>query len=187
MNPNLTVYIWKDMKFIKGMPLICNINNRDFNIWNSQKFTVVNIVGNIITLKNNSNDKQVELDLNYVTGENTKNGSTDKNFDYGFCITVYRYQGGTIKTDYNIYDVESMTREEFYTAISRGIKPENIHFNYTDKYFFKSSIPLSTIEKNHKIKDYDKKYMNGKIYKIVIVGFILVKPVENWMIVSKNI
>ena len=56
MNPNLTVYIWKDMKFIKGMPLICNINNRDFNIWNSQKFTVVNIVGNIITLKNNSND-----------------------------------------------------------------------------------------------------------------------------------
>ena len=60
-----------------------------------------------------------------------------------------------------------MTREEIYTAISRGVKPEHIHFNYTNKYFFKSSIPIQTIEKNHKIKDYDRKYQHGKIYKII--------------------
>ena len=33
-----------------------------------------------------------------------------ESFIPSFCVTVYKYQGGTISTPYNIYDVEKWTR-----------------------------------------------------------------------------
>ena len=163
--PSNQIKNYNGINYVVGMPLICNINNKEFNIWNSQIYIIKGFNNQNILLENEDNNEKRELSLQYITNVLDQEKKMN-NFDYAFCVTVYRYQGETITSDYNIYDINSMTREEFYTAISRGKKPENVHFDYIDKYFFKSSIPLQTIEKNHKIKDYDKKYQNGKIYKI---------------------
>ena len=42
-----------------------------------------------------------------------------ESFAPAFCVTVYKYQGGTISTPYNIYDVEKMDKKQLYTALSR--------------------------------------------------------------------
>ena len=60
------------MKFIKGMPLICNINNRELNIWNSQIFTVDGFKCNntkIILNNTDNTSEKIELDLNFVTSK----------------------------------------------------------------------------------------------------------------------
>ncbi len=37
-------------------------------------------------------------------------------------MLVYKFQGKTINEEYNIYDIETMTFREMYTALSRQQK-----------------------------------------------------------------
>ena len=66
---------------------------------------------------------------------------SSKYFKSGRVVTVYKYQGETIKENFNIHwenyhiDGKVMTLNELYTAISRGRKFEEVHLKYTDKIF----------------------------------------------------
>ena len=44
-------------------------------------------------------------------------------------------QGDEITQEYNIYEVEKMSKALFYTALGRGKQLKNINFNYTKKIF----------------------------------------------------
>lgn len=52
-----------------------------------------------------------------------------------YAVTVYKYQGKTIKEPYNIHECESMCFEEMYTALSRTTRSCYWNFEYTDKVF----------------------------------------------------
>lgn len=52
-----------------------------------------------------------------------------------FAVTVYKYQGKTIKRPYNIHEAAFLSFEEMYTALSRTTTWTNWHFEYTDKVF----------------------------------------------------
>jgi hypothetical protein len=79
----------------------------------------------------------------------------------GFCVTVYKYQGDTIHTDYNIYEVDKLSWNEMYTALSRGVSLDKVHFKYTSKLFHKDKPDNKSVLFTPKP---DHKYLNGKIY-----------------------
>lgn len=56
-----------------------------------------------------------------------ESGTSRTPFLPSYCVTVFRYQGGTINEHYNIHDVECMSRKEIYTALSRL---EYIHLDF---------------------------------------------------------
>ena len=59
-------------------------------------------------------------------------------FEPCYAATVYKYQGKTITSKYNIFDVEYMSFKEMYTALSRATKIDDIYFDYElvcDKIF----------------------------------------------------
>ena len=59
-----------------------------------------------------------------------------------------------------------MTKREFYTSLSRGIKQDMISYNYNKKKFVNSDVSKSVELKVKVNKEIDEKYKNGKIYKI---------------------
>ena len=81
-----------------------------------------------------------------------------------FAVTVYKYQGGTISTQYNIYDVENMDKKQLYTALSRTTELNHIHLD-TAKLNpeYKISMPPCCVTVNSYFND---DYHNGQIYKI---------------------
>jgi hypothetical protein len=89
-----------------------------------------------------------------------------KKFEPAFCQTVYKYQGSTIKQNFTIYELDMMTKREFYTSLSRGIKQDMISYNYNQKKFINSDVSKSVELKVKVSNDIDDKYKNGKIYKI---------------------
>ena len=70
-----------------------------------------------------------------------------KLFKLGFCATVQKYQGATIRQDYNIRDTKKMSFNEMYTALSRGVSLNKVHFNYTDKICYTDLPPTATNDK----------------------------------------
>jgi hypothetical protein len=51
-------------------------------------------------------------------------------FDLGFCTTISRAQGSTIDEPYNVFDIDCLTAEEMYVAISRGRSLAAVHVDY---------------------------------------------------------
>ena len=87
-----------------------------------------------------------------------------ESFIPAFCVTVYKYQGGTISTPYNIYDVERMEKKQLYTALSRTTELNHVHLDTTKlnpKY--KIRMPPHYVTVNSYFND---NYHNGQIYKI---------------------
>ena len=87
-----------------------------------------------------------------------------ESFIPSFCVTVYKYQGGTISTPYNIYDVEKMDKKQLYTALSRTTELNHVHLDTTKlnpKY--KIRMPPLCVTVNSYFND---DYHNGQIYKI---------------------
>lgn len=110
----------KNCKIYIDMPIICIKTNKIDKIYNSERFTITNIDkdNETITL----NDNRV---ISFLTYENY--------FDMAFCFTVYKIQGATINEPYQIYDINSMTKRELYTALSRTKKYEYINFEKVKK------------------------------------------------------
>ena len=87
-----------------------------------------------------------------------------ESFIPAFCVRVYKYQGGTISTPYNIHDVEKMDRKQIYTALSRTTELNHVHLDTTKlnpKY--KIRMPPLCVTVNSYFND---DYHNGQIYKI---------------------
>ena len=87
-----------------------------------------------------------------------------KSFNPGFCVTVYKYQGGEINEQYNIFDVNRMDKKQLYTALSRTTKLEYIHLNnkeVNNKYLIRRQPILELTNAK-----FNSLYKNGKIYRI---------------------
>ena len=81
----------------------------------------------IIIIDEDKNEKTITKDeLTYQTKEGIAN------FELGFCSTVYKWQGDTIKEPFNIYETQRMSLNEIYTAISRGTCFANINLTYPE-------------------------------------------------------
>ena len=75
----------------------------------------------------NENDEgNLEFMLN---GQTFSHSEFRESFIPAFCVTVYKYQGGTINQHYNIDDVEKMDTKQLYTALSRTTKLDHIHLD----------------------------------------------------------
>ncbi len=53
----------------------------------------------------------------------------------GVAVTTHRYQGNDCPHPYNIWELEKMTKELLYTAMSRTTRYEDIHLQFTDREF----------------------------------------------------
>ena len=82
-----------------GMPLIATQNIKIKEIFNTMEFTIGNITDDGFEIHN-------ELFSDSEFGET---------FIPSFCLTVYKYQGGTINEHYNIYDVNRMDKKQLYS------------------------------------------------------------------------
>jgi hypothetical protein len=139
-------------EYATGMPVIATSNDKPNGIFNSQMYNFKDVDGNNVALTSENGTTKTVLKENF-----------NKLFDYGFCVTVYKYQGSTIKKDYNVHEVESMSFNEVYTALSRGVALDKVHFVYTPRKFRNGISPTSVRELQIKA---DTSYQDGKIYKI---------------------
>ena len=97
-----------------GMRVIGKENKKTSNMFNAVEYTIKDIEGETIQLEEipTKNDKPLYLPMSA--------------FEPAFCITTYRKQGDKITTKGNIRQVKYMNFNEFYTAVSRFTKFENV-------------------------------------------------------------
>ena len=117
-----------EMKVKRGGRVICvkNINNKD--IYNSQRFRIVDYTEKEITIKN------ISSKIKYLLAKEDFN----LNFDYGYALTLYKIQGESVNiADLGIFDwdIISNTGDYLYTCLSR-IKEELIKKPDEYKYNF---------------------------------------------------
>lgn len=114
-----------DLQIAVGVPIIAIVNNKNYEVSTSEMYHVVEINDDEIKIKKDDKEKNIAYN------------DFAKMFKLGFCVTVYKYQGDTIHDHYNIYDVHKMSWNEMYTALSRGVSLDKVHFKFTDKKFEK--------------------------------------------------
>ncbi len=124
--------------FIVGESVMSNVNKK--GLCNSQLYTIKSF---------KKKDANYEYELNEITGT-----FESKCFEGGSNITVDRGQGITIKTPYNIHDIEKMSFEKLRVALTRATKKEHIHLNWVNKKWLPikyeqnlpKSLPLNEID-----------------------------------------
>ena len=140
-------------KVAAGMPMIVTQNIRNKDMFNMEQYNIDNI--------GESEDGNLVFTLN---GTVFSHSEFRESFPPAFCVTVYKYQGGTISTPYNIYDVKKMDKKQLYTALSRTTELNHIHLGTTKlnpKYEIR--MPPHYVTVNSYFND---DYHNGQIYKI---------------------
>jgi hypothetical protein len=134
-----------------GVPIIATVNNKKYEVYTSQMYQIVEINDDVVKIKKEDKVKEIPSE------------DLPKLFRLGFCVTVYKYQGDEIKTDYTIYEANNMSFNEMYTALSRGVSLDKVHFKFTDKVFKRDIPPTDPITLKTSPKT---KYLDGKIYMI---------------------
>ena len=140
-------------KVAVGMPMLVTQNMRNKDMFNMEQYNIDSI--------GESEDGNLIFTLNDTT---LSHSEFRESFIPAFCVTVYKYQGGTISTPYNIYDVENMDKKQLYTALSRTTELNHVHLEtikLNPKY--KIRMPPRTVIVNSYFND---DYHNGQIYKI---------------------
>lgn len=107
-------------KVAVGMPMLVTQNMRNKDMVNMQQFDIDKIQEN--------EDGNPEFTLN---GKTFSHSEFRESFIPAFCLTVYKYQGGTIEEHSNIFDVEKMDKKQLYTALSRTTELNHIHIDTT--------------------------------------------------------
>ena len=102
----------QDMRLLPGMPVIAKINNKSFDIYNNELYTIKKITDEKISLL--SDDKVIELDILI------KDHIFERLFYPAFCITVHRSQGSTFNHPYSIHEYEKFDERLKYVALSRA-------------------------------------------------------------------
>ena len=138
------------VKVYQGLKVMCTDNLYKKEMYNGELYTVDKFQGSTV----------------FVNGQEFNLDEFSKKFIVAYCITSHKYQGDEINEPYNIFDVDKMTANELYVAISRTTRFEFVHLDASllkKKYFFhdfeKEENTTYNCTKN-------KKYGNGKIYKI---------------------
>ena len=140
-------------KVAARMLMIVTQNMRNKDMFNMEQYNIDNI--------GESEDGNLVFTLNDAI---FRHSQFRESFIPAFCVTVYKYQGGTIRTPYNIYDVEKMDKKQLYTALSRTTELNHVHLDtkkLNSKY--KIRMPPLCVTVNSYFND---DYHNGQIYKI---------------------
>ena len=135
------------------MPMLVTKNIRNKNMFNMEQYNIDNI------------EENEDGNLNFIlNGTIFSHSEFRESFIPSFCVTVYEYQGGTISTPYNIYDVEKMDKKKLYTALSRTTELNHVYL-YTTKLNpkYKIRMPPLCVTVNSYFND---DYHNGQICKI---------------------
>lgn len=170
----------QDVVLCKGVKIVCRKNNTKFTsdvkedklksckkISNGSFLTVVDIHNMHVELSfDDYKYKNIFVEFCYFHDF----------YELAYCNTVYRYQGATIKDKYTIYDVESMNREELYTALTRAKKLEDIYICGNKERLLEKV--FENYVYNNDIRVYEnKRTMKGCVYiienmenKIVYIG-----------------
>ena len=100
------------MKVFKGLPIIARVNNKNYDIANSEMFTVKEFDNkkNEVIITDDENEKVIPLD------------QMTKLFYLAYCVTVHKYQGSTIDKPFTIYEWTKMEKKLKYTAVTRSTK-----------------------------------------------------------------
>jgi hypothetical protein len=109
----------------ENLPLIANTTVRDGNIItyaNGQNYIVMNFDDDEITLMPTNGDE-----INVSGSELIISYDDLQYFDIGYCTTVHRAQGSTIRKKYIIYEWDKFDKYMKYTALSRTDNIKNIY------------------------------------------------------------
>jgi hypothetical protein len=107
-------------RFARGMPIIAFAKVKGTNIMNNHRFTFVKATDKTVTLKRKGEEHEL-LHSTFL-----------RSFRHGFCDSVFRHQGYTVDQPYNILDVDKMSKQEFYTAITRFESLDSFGLDCTD-------------------------------------------------------
>ena len=103
------------------MPVISKINNKKMNIFNNQRFTIINInrEKELITSKYLHNDNKLDIEFN----------NFQKFFLPAYGLTCHCAQGLTIDEKYIVHhdEFDRMGKKLKYVALSRSKKHECIN------------------------------------------------------------
>jgi hypothetical protein len=126
-----------------------DINDVERGIYKTTRYVITSIGAATVTVERNGESITIPHD-DFV-----------EIFDYSFCYTMYKIQGAEIRTHYNIYEANMMSRNELYTAVSRGISVDMIHLDTLrdGSYYWDREKILQ-----HKVKKSELK--TGRIYRI---------------------
>ena len=135
------------------MPLIATQNLKKNEIFNMMEFT--------LDMISEDDDGNLNFKVNDIWFD--KN-TFRESFLPNFCNTVYKYQGGKINENYNIFDTDRMDVKELYTALSRTTKIEYIHLNpqKINRYYREQPQDQMIILNSY----FNADYQNGKIYHV---------------------
>jgi len=145
----------KDLKIWIGQPLIAYNNSKKEGIINSMSYVVKDISPDIVELENTELKKSIFVSHKAI-------GSTMR---YGWADTIMRIISRSIPQKFNIDDVDKMSWNELYVAMSRATCKKDIGFSYdlvAGKKFEFHSPP----KKGQVIKQDLKKTNPGYIYRI---------------------
>jgi ATP-dependent exoDNAse (exonuclease V) alpha subunit len=100
----------QDMKVFKGLPIIARVNNKNYDIFNSEMFTVKEYDGKTkeVHIFDDENEKVIPLD------------QMTRLFNPAYCVTTCKMQGSTINKPYTIYEWTKMDKKLKYTAVTRS-------------------------------------------------------------------
>ena len=99
------------------MPIMATKNLKAMNIFNTMEFKIRQIMcedNKYFFMINNERFTEKEFSECFISS---------------FCLTVYKYQGGEVDSDFNIYDVNRMDKKQIYTAMSRTTRFKHIHLD----------------------------------------------------------
>lgn len=141
------------VQYAVGMPIMCcsgeKYNLKKQEIYNSQEYTITGHDNDNVLITDGKIEKKVPKD------------KFNHNFAHGFYSTVHRYQGGCIKEDYSIHEVEKFSLNMLYTALSRGVTYDKVHFDFNKKRFKRVKYTYKPYDCSNDIK-----LKTARIYKI---------------------
>jgi purine-nucleoside phosphorylase len=145
-----------------GMPVIAIDNVYDvpkkvsLTIFNAQTFTLVRFTDSLVIL---SRPGVVAGTTIYV---DVKMEYFNSIIAPGFAVTITRFQAKSINTHFTIHEIEKMSLNAAYTAISRATLLSYVHYTHTDQKFYKER-PSG---KSDLVILKQKQMINGIVYKI---------------------
>jgi hypothetical protein len=166
-NPKLKVIKIGGNKYFKGCCLIGKLKNKDIGICVSELYTIKNVNDNVCLLKSETG-KEYTIETKRINSF----------LSYGYALTVYKYQGSKIQHKHNIINVDMMSFECIYTALSRAENYDDINIEYTDRVFENEEVSnVTIIKKQMLIKDCTKK--KDKVeYKKKVYDIKPIKKIE---------
>lgn len=139
-------------KWSVGMPVICysgkdNKLNK-YDVYNSENYVIEKF-----------DDENVYLNSEKIIPRKL----FGQFFEYGFFCTVHKFQGGEISENYCIHETDHymFNYNLMYTALSRGVSLDKVHFKFTDRKFYEHKHTKNSFDIGKEMK-----LKVGRIYKI---------------------